>query len=72
MKGFVAGASRASTAASCVRLVQPTRLAGAGREARAAIGEDAMDHGIRLRGASNAKARKAYRFAPRRLEWLSA
>ena len=42
------------------------------QEARAAIGEDAVYYGTRLRGASNAKAKKAFGFAPRRLEWLSA
>ncbi len=42
------------------------------QEARAAAGEDAVYYGTRLRGASNAKAKKAFGFAPRRLEWLSA
>ena len=42
------------------------------QEARAAAGEDAVYYGTRLRGASNAKAKKAFAFAPRRLEWLSA
>jgi nucleoside-diphosphate-sugar epimerase len=41
------------------------------QEARAAAGEDAVYYGTRLRGASNAKAKKAFGFAPRRLEWLS-
>jgi nucleoside-diphosphate-sugar epimerase len=41
-------------------------------EARAAFGEDAVYYGTRLRGASNAKARRALGFAPRRLEWLDA
>jgi nucleoside-diphosphate-sugar epimerase len=41
-------------------------------EARAAAGEDAVYYGTRLRGASNAKAKKAFSFAPRPLEWLSA
>ena len=40
------------------------------QEARAAAGEDAVYYGTRLRGASSAKARKAFDFAPRRLEWL--
>src|SRR6516162_10814880 len=40
-------------------------------EARAAAGEDAVYYGTRLRGASNAKARKVLGFAPRRLEWLA-
>ena len=41
------------------------------QEARAAAGEDALYYGTRLRGASNAKAKRAFGFAPRRLEWLS-
>jgi nucleoside-diphosphate-sugar epimerase len=41
------------------------------QEARASAGEDAVYYGTRLRGASNAKAKKAFGFAPRRLEWLS-
>ena len=41
------------------------------QEARAAAGEDAVYYGPRLRGASNAKAKRAFGFAPRRLEWLS-
>ena len=40
-------------------------------EARATFGEDAVYYGTRLRGASNAKAKKSFGFAPRRLEWLS-
>jgi nucleoside-diphosphate-sugar epimerase len=42
------------------------------QEARAALGEDAVYYGTRLRGASNAKAKKAFGFSPRRLVWLSA
>jgi nucleoside-diphosphate-sugar epimerase len=42
------------------------------QEARTAIGEDGVYYGTRLRGASNAKAKKAFGFAPRRLEWLRA
>ncbi len=41
------------------------------QEAWAALGEDAVYYGTRLRGASNAKAKKVFGFAPRRLEWLS-
>src|SRR5262245_60260262 len=41
------------------------------QEARAAAGEDGVYYGTRLRGASNAKAKRAFGFAPRRLEWLS-
>ena len=40
-------------------------------QARAAAGEDAVYYGTKLRGASNAKARKALGFKPRRLEWLA-
>jgi nucleoside-diphosphate-sugar epimerase len=40
------------------------------QEARATAGEDAVYYGTRLRGASNAKAKEAFGFAPRRLEWL--
>jgi nucleoside-diphosphate-sugar epimerase len=35
-------------------------------------GEDAVYYQTRLRGASNAKARKILNFRPRRLEWLTA
>jgi nucleoside-diphosphate-sugar epimerase len=41
-------------------------------EARAAFGDDAVYYGTRLRGASNAKAKRLLGFAPRRLEWLDA
>jgi nucleoside-diphosphate-sugar epimerase len=34
-------------------------------------GEDAVYYQTRLRGASNAKARKILNFRPRRLEWLT-
>ena len=40
-------------------------------QALAADGEDAIYYGTKLRGASNAKAKKALRFTPRRLEWLA-
>jgi nucleoside-diphosphate-sugar epimerase len=39
-------------------------------QARSAAGADAVYYGTRLRGASNAKAKRAFGFAPRRLEWL--
>jgi nucleoside-diphosphate-sugar epimerase len=39
-------------------------------QARASAGEDAVYYGTRLRGASNRKAKEAFGFAPRRLEWL--
>jgi nucleoside-diphosphate-sugar epimerase len=47
----------------------PPRVSEA--HARAAAGEDAVYYGTKLRGASNAKARKALGFTPRRLEWLA-
>ena len=40
-------------------------------QALAAAGEDAVYYGTRLRGASNAKAKRVFGFRPRRLEWLS-
>jgi 2-alkyl-3-oxoalkanoate reductase len=46
----------------------PPRLTEA--EARSAAGEDAVYYGTKLRGASNAKAKKILGFKPRRLEWL--
>jgi len=39
-------------------------------QARTSAGEDAVYYGTKLRGASNQKAKKAFGFAPRRLEWL--
>jgi nucleoside-diphosphate-sugar epimerase len=39
-------------------------------EARRTLGDDAVYYGTMLRGASNAKAKKAFGFMPRRLEWL--
>jgi nucleoside-diphosphate-sugar epimerase len=39
-------------------------------EARASAGEDAVYYGTKLRGASNQKAKKAFGFEPRGLEWL--
>ena len=39
-------------------------------QARASAGEDAVYYGTKLRGASNQKAKKAFGFEPRRLEWL--
>jgi len=38
--------------------------------ARASLGEDIVYYGTKLRGASNAKAKRTFDFAPRRLEWL--
>lgn len=48
----------------------PPRLSE--QEARTALGEDAVYYGTRLRGASNANAKRALGFAPRRLEWLDS
>jgi 2-alkyl-3-oxoalkanoate reductase len=41
-------------------------------QALAASGEDAVYYGTRLRGASNARAKRVFGFRPRRLEWLTA
>jgi len=41
-------------------------------QALASAGEDAVYYGTKLRGASNAKAKEAFWFRPRRLEWLTA
>jgi nucleoside-diphosphate-sugar epimerase len=40
------------------------------QESRQTAGEDAVYYGTKLRGASNAKAKRTFGFAPRRLEWL--
>ena len=40
-------------------------------QAMAAAGADAVYYGTRLRGASNAKAKRVFGFRPRRLEWLT-
>ena len=45
----------------------PPRLTA--REARATVGEDAVYHATRLRGASNAKARDRLGFRPRAPGW---
>jgi nucleoside-diphosphate-sugar epimerase len=42
------------------------------QEASERLGEDAVYYGTRLRGVSNAKAKKAMNFVPRRLEWLDS
>jgi nucleoside-diphosphate-sugar epimerase len=42
------------------------------QEGRARGGEDAVYYGTKLRGASNAKAKMALNFAPRRREWLDS
>jgi nucleoside-diphosphate-sugar epimerase len=39
-------------------------------QARSACGEDAIYYGTKLRGASNAKAKRILGFVPRQLEWL--
>ena len=41
-------------------------------QALAAAGEDAVYYGTKLRGASNAKAKRVFGFRPRRLKWLTA
>lgn len=41
------------------------------QEAREVAGEDAVYYATKLRGASNAKAKRTFGFKPRRLEWLS-
>src|SRR3954447_8911459 len=41
-------------------------------QAVAAAGEGAVYYGTRLRGASNARAKRVFGFRPRRLEWLTA
>lgn len=48
---------------------EPPRLSL--EEAIKVAGEDAVYYGTKLRGASNARARKLLNFRPRRLEWLS-
>jgi 2-alkyl-3-oxoalkanoate reductase len=40
------------------------------QDARTASGEDAVFYGTKLVGASNAKAKRVFGFAPRHLEWL--
>jgi hypothetical protein len=37
-----------------------------------AAGEDAVYYATKLRGASNARAKRVFGFRPRRLEWLTA
>ena len=52
------------------RKIDPPRLTV--EKALAAAGEDAVYYGTKLRGASNAKAKRVFGFRPRRLEWLTA
>ena len=40
------------------------------QEARSLFGDDTVFYGTKLVGASNAKAKRVFGFAPRRLEWL--
>jgi 2-alkyl-3-oxoalkanoate reductase len=61
MNVFVAGA---------VGAPPPPRVPA--EQALAASGEDAVYYGMRLRGASNARAKRVFGFRPRRLEWLTA
>ena len=49
---------------------EPPRISA--DEAQKARGEDAVYYATKLRGASNAKAKATFGFAPRRLEWLNA
>ena len=42
------------------------------REALEQVGPDSIYYATRLRGASNAKAKRELAFSPRRLEWLAA
>jgi nucleoside-diphosphate-sugar epimerase len=51
-----------------VRAPAPPRITE--QKARESVGEDAVYYGTKLRGASNAKAKKTLSFAPRRLQWL--
>jgi nucleoside-diphosphate-sugar epimerase len=55
--------------ARAVGALAPARIE---QEARSTLGEEAVYCGTKLRGASNAKAKKTFGFAPRRLEWLDA
>jgi len=49
----------------------PAPLRIAVEEARESLGDDAVYYATKLRGASNAKAKATFGFAPRRLEWLA-
>jgi nucleoside-diphosphate-sugar epimerase len=51
-----------------VGALPPPRLTE--QEGRERGGEDAVYYGTKLRGATNAKAKKTLHFAPRRLQWL--
>jgi nucleoside-diphosphate-sugar epimerase len=51
-----------------VRALEPPRVTE--EQARSVGGDDAVYYGTRLRGASNAKAKRILGFVPRRLEWL--
>jgi 2-alkyl-3-oxoalkanoate reductase len=54
--------------AAAVGAPEPPRISE--QEALKAAGPDAVYYATQLRGASNAKAKRELRFAPRRLEWL--
>jgi nucleoside-diphosphate-sugar epimerase len=41
------------------------------QEAREVHGEDAVYYGTKLVGASNDKAKRTFKFNPRRLQWLN-
>jgi len=49
---------------------EPPRITA--EEAARQNGPDAVYYALQLRGASNAKAKKVFQFAPRPLEWLAA
>jgi len=51
-------------------LCAPPPAAVTEEDARKASGDDAVFYGTKLVGASNAKAKRVFGFAPRRLEWL--
>jgi nucleoside-diphosphate-sugar epimerase len=55
--------------AAFVRAPEPPRLSEA--DALHTAGPDWIYYSTRLRGASNAKAKRELRFAPRKLEWLA-
>ena len=56
--------------AANVGAAEPPRLSE--REALEKLGPDFIYYATRLRGASNAKAKREFGFSPRRLEWLGA
>ena len=63
-----AAISSASSFAAAVGAPEPPRIGE--QEALETAGPDIVYYATRLRGASNAKAKRELGFAPRRLEWL--